>query len=72
MLVNGCVVDMANIREFKKELKALLLKYEVGIGVDLEGDTHGLCTEFVVFPLKGHENLAVLAEHECYLTPGDL
>jgi hypothetical protein len=40
---------MENIEEFKKELRNLLSKYDVSIGVELEGDTHNLSCDFCVF-----------------------
>ena len=33
---------------FRQELRALLAKYNVSIGVEIEGDTHCLSTNFVV------------------------
>jgi hypothetical protein len=33
---------MSKVEDFKKELKALLVKYDASIFCDIEGDTHGL------------------------------
>ncbi len=34
--------------EFKKEFKALLLKYNAYLYCDIDGDTHGLITKMIV------------------------
>ena len=39
---------MASKTEFKKELKALLKKYNVDIYVMLDGDTHGVTDSIVI------------------------
>lgn len=36
------------IKEFKKELKNLLKKYNASIWVSLDGDTHGVSAEIVI------------------------
>jgi hypothetical protein len=36
------------INEFKKELKALLKKYDACLNVNVDGDTHGLLYDFEV------------------------
>jgi len=37
-----------NLPAFVVELRALLVKYGVAIGADVQGDTHGVTTNFVV------------------------
>lgn len=46
---------------FRKELRDLLIRHDVSIGVNLEGDTHGLDETFVVIERNGNGK-----EHELY------
>lgn len=39
---------MEKLKDFKRELAVLLAKYDATLGVNVEGDTHGLSYEFVV------------------------
>jgi hypothetical protein len=48
---------------FRQELRELLIRHQVSLGVDLEGDTHGLLQTFVVI-----EDRRGNKEHE--LSPG--
>lgn len=41
------------VEQFTAELKVLLAKYNVEIGVDVHGDTHGLTYDFVVCDTGG-------------------
>jgi hypothetical protein len=40
--------DEATLTNFKTELAALLKKYDATLGVDVDGDTHGLMYDFTV------------------------
>lgn len=48
------LISMDDATEFKKELKALLEKYQADIYVDLDGDTHGVSCS-IVFDIKNKE-----------------
>jgi hypothetical protein len=58
------------LHDFVKELKDLLTKHKVDIGVDLDGDTHGLCTSFVVD--DEHGNSHILNDFARYVDAKDL
>ena len=60
---------------FQAELKSLLLKHNVQlIGADIQGDTHGLCTKFVIHHTDGaHNNVEiVLDSDDPYVYTSDL
>jgi len=59
-----------NMVEFKRELRELLNKHQVSIGVDVEGDTHGISTNFVVLDNDGKTH--ILNHYSSYLDPHDL
>lgn len=61
--------NVSNVCEFKAELTALLRKYNATIGVDIEGDTHGLLYNFTV-ELDGKDHL--LCEGYRYIDASDL
>ena len=42
------MMNMEKLKDFKSELAALLAKYDATLGVNVDGDTHGLSYEFVV------------------------
>lgn len=44
---------------FKKELKALLEKYNADISSEIEGDTHGIDYEALVIEVDGKEVMRV-------------
>ncbi len=45
------MTNMTKIEEFKKELRALLIKYNASIDVDVQGDTHCIqvSTEITIY-----------------------
>lgn len=55
---------------FCKELKELLHKYNVLLGVDLDGDTHNLQTSFVITNYKTDEEY--ILGNMCHIGPSDL
>jgi hypothetical protein len=63
-----CHMDTTKIVEFKKELKALLEKYNAVIGCDIDGDTHGLIEKMVVEIDRKDHTLV----NGCYLDAHDL
>jgi hypothetical protein len=65
--------DGMNIQKFKKELKELLTKHDVNLGVDIDGDTHGIDeTNFTVTTNKAPWTEYILCEHEAYIDASDL
>lgn len=47
-------MNIEEFKEFEKELKELLAKHKVAIGVDMQGDTHGIhANPFVVIDWHG-------------------
>ena len=58
--------------EFKKELKTLLEKYKVEIGAEIDGDTHGITSNFVVETTTRPRQQIVLAWCGEWLSPSDL
>lgn len=61
-----------DVEAFKKELAELLWKYNAYLGVDINGDTHGLRTNFVVGTNNQSAKETVLSEGDSYLYPTDL
>lgn len=58
-------------KNFCKELKTLLEKYNVKLGVDIDGDTYGInINGFVVVDGKGKQEF--LADYTAYLSAYDL
>lgn len=64
--------DTFDLAQFKKDLRNVLVKHNVDIGVNLEGDTHCLGTTFVVHTAGGFGKDYVLAPHAHYLDASDL
>jgi len=60
-----------DIDNFKKELRQLLIKYGVTIGVDIDGDTHGINTNFIVANSNRNETY-ILNYYSSYLDSYDL
>lgn len=61
-----------NIKEFKEDLRAVLEKHNVTLGVNIDGDTHGIQIEgFVAYDNKTHEE-HVLEEYSPWLDASDL
>ena len=58
--------------EFKKELHVLLAKHNVGLGVDIDGDTHGLLYNFVVEDVFSGDTIHILNEGCSSLEASDL
>ena len=56
-------------KEFKAELSALLKKYNACIGVDVQGDTHGLMYDFTV---EINRKDYTLVEGNAYIDVNDL
>ena len=59
-----------DMNDFCRDLRALLSKYRVDIGVDVIGDTHGVTTHFVV--TDSHNNSHILNHYSSYLSASDL
>jgi hypothetical protein len=60
-----------HVKDFCKELKALLAKYDLTLEVDIQGDTHGIDSEdFVVSDRKG--KTTIIKPHYSYLDASDL
>ena len=62
---------MVELTDFKKELKQLLNKYSVAIGVNINGDTHGLDYEFVITDTFHGITLEVISSN-CFISSSDL
>lgn len=60
----------SQLNEFVCELSSLLAKHKVDIGVDLDGDTHGLSTSFVVEDEHGGSH--ILNDFSSYVDASDL
>lgn len=59
-----------DMNDFCRDLHALLSKYNVYIGADVNGDTHGVTTNFVVTDY--HNNTHILNHYSSYLSASDL
>jgi hypothetical protein len=59
------------LKSFKKELKTLLEKYKVMIGVDVTGDTHGVSTNTVIYE-PASETTTIIEHYETYIWPSSL
>lgn len=59
-----------NAQQFKHELHALLKRHGATLGVNIEGDTHGLTYDFVV--MDHSENEIVIAEGMPFVDLSDL
>jgi len=59
------------LKSFKKELKTLLEKYKVMIGVDIEGDTHGVTMNTVIYE-PASQTTTVIERYESYIWPSSL
>lgn len=59
-----------NIDDFNRDLKALLNKYKVRIGVDIDGDTHGITENFVVIDSAGNES--IINHYSAFVDASDL
>ena len=62
---------MTELTDFKKELKQLLSNYNVCIGVNIKGDTHGLNYEFVVADTFHGKTLDLLS-NDCFISFSDI
>jgi hypothetical protein len=62
--------DPELVASFKAELRELLGKYRACLGVDIDGDTQGMSTDFTVDFSDGPE--IVLSPHQSYLAASDL
>jgi hypothetical protein len=69
--MTGIVKMIIDIEKFKKDLSELLKKYNVHIGVDLQGDTRVVKTNFIVGSNTSNEDY-ILAEYASYIYPEDL
>jgi len=65
-------MDKATLKAFKRELKDLLIKYGVSLEVDLDGDTHCLTTNFIVYSNKNTNDFNILSHYNTTLSPSDL
>jgi len=59
------------VKGFCEELRALYAKYDMYLGVNLEGDTHGLSTKFMLID-KDHNDVEVLNHYNSYLDIEDI
>ncbi len=59
-----------NIKEFCKELQALMEKHQVEIGVSIDGDTQGMMTDFLVIDSKNKDH--IINEGSSYLDRYDI
>ena len=59
-----------NVSKFCKELKILLKKYNATLGVDINGDTHGIDTNFIVQDSNGKDY--ILNHYTAYIDHSDL
>lgn len=57
------------IDSFLNELQALFLKYNVSLGVDIDGDTHGIYENFIV--IDGNKE-HIINEGSSYLDAYDI
>ena len=64
----------ANIDNFKKDLIALMKWHKVSLGVEMEGDTHGVECNFMVFDADDLNcaNGYILSHYSNYLDIDDL
>lgn len=60
------------MEQFKKELKTLLERYKVGLGVEIEGDTHGIDSQSFVIVDTNFKIIEVIAEYDSFIFTGDL
>ncbi len=61
---------MDKTSQFRKELHALLAKYDATLGVHITGDTHGVSEEF--FLQVGNEPQFVVSPFQAIISAGDL
>ena len=59
-----------DIKELKKDLCELMRKHDCFLGVDIDGDTHGMFTDFVAIDSKGKSH--ILNPHYEYIDVHDL
>lgn len=59
-----------DVNAFCMDLREVLDRYKVVLGVDIEGDTHGIRTDFVV--IDSANNQLTLSACDCYLYANDL
>jgi len=59
-----------NIKNFKQDLKELLIKHNVSIGVDIKGDTHGISENFIVIDSNNKET--IINHYSAYIDASDL
>jgi hypothetical protein len=68
-----------DLKLFKKELKKLMIKHNVSLNCSIEGDTHGVNTNFMVCSYESRggkswpkKTYHMLAEYQSYLSISDL
>lgn len=54
----------------KRDLKKVMLKHKISLGVAIDGDTHGISTNFVLAGLDDKEH--ILAHHTDWIYHNDL
>lgn len=65
-------MNKKELRQFAIELKSLLEKYELGLGVDIDGDLYGIHVNgFVAIEKKG-EKTHTLNDYSMFLSAYDL
>jgi len=60
------------IKAFAVELRELLTKYNVSLAVNIEGDTHGMTTDFVVTEKNGYGDDHMLNQYYASVDASDL
>ena len=58
------------INQFKRDLHDLLKKYDISLGVSMEGDTHGVRADFLVIDSNRREHIIELFAN--FLSDSDL
>jgi len=61
-----------NLIEFKKDLLAVLEKHKVTLGVDINGDTHGIQIEGFIAMENNTDIEHILCDYSAYLSAIDL
>ncbi len=61
-----------NLDEFKKDLLHVLEKHDVTLGVDINGDTHGIQIEGFIVTDNATESDYILEYWSAYLNANDL
>jgi hypothetical protein len=63
-------MNMSIVNAFRKDLRELLIKYNLTLAVDIDGDTHGITENFIIMDDKGNQH--ILNHFSAYLDASDL